>query len=88
MQVENGLPRILVAVENRSVAVVGVAPGLSQSRGAPHHFADERVVERLTPYAEHMWDIEGLGEELVEENDGEHRTEQEECHPAESQHST
>ena len=59
------------------------AAALSRYRGA-----DERVVERLMPYAEHMWDIEGLGEELVEESDAEHRTEQEECHQAESQHST
>lgn len=70
-----------------------VARWLSSRPGADtildlYRGADERVVERLTPYAESMWDIEGLGEELVEEHDGEHRIEQEERHQAESQHST
>ena len=70
-----------------------VARWLSSRPGADaivslYRDADERVVKRLMPYAEHMWDIEGLGEELVEEHDGEHRIEQEERHQAESQHYT
>jgi hypothetical protein len=49
--------------------------------------ADERVVQRLAPYRERLWDIEGLGEELTERSDGEYQTAQEEPHAAERQHS-
>ena len=31
--------------------------------------ADERIVERLLPYGDRMWDIEGLGEELIGDAD-------------------
>jgi hypothetical protein len=47
--------------------------------------ADARVAQRLTPFRERLWDVEGLGEELIED-DREHRTGKEECHAAESQH--
>jgi hypothetical protein len=48
--------------------------------------ADERVVQRLTPYGDRLWDIEGLGEELTERGHGEYRAAQEELHAAQSQH--
>jgi hypothetical protein len=48
--------------------------------------ADERVVQRLTPYGERLWDVSGLGEELGEWNDDEFRIAAEKSHPAESQH--
>jgi hypothetical protein len=48
--------------------------------------ADERVVQRLTPYGDRLWDIEGLGEEQVERSNGEDRLAQEEHHAAQSQH--
>jgi bacterioferritin (cytochrome b1) len=47
---------------------------------------DARVVHRLTPFRERLWDVEGLGEELIE-RDRTHRA-KEERHPAESQHPT
>jgi len=47
--------------------------------------ADARVVERLSPYRERLWDVDGLGEELIE-NDRAHRNAKEERHAAESQH--
>jgi hypothetical protein len=49
--------------------------------------ADERVVQRLTPYGDRLWDIDGLGEELIEGNNGAYRIAQEERHPAQSQYS-
>jgi len=48
--------------------------------------ADARVVQRLTPYRERLWDIDGLGEELIDDRDGEHRHAEEKPHAAESQH--
>jgi tRNA isopentenyl-2-thiomethyl-A-37 hydroxylase MiaE len=48
--------------------------------------ADERVVQRLTPYRERLWDIEGLGEERIEGSDGIHRDATQELHTAQSQH--
>ena len=48
--------------------------------------ADERVVERLMPYEQRMWDIEGLGEELTEGSRDDHCTEKEERHQAQPQH--
>ncbi len=48
--------------------------------------ADERVVQRLTPYRERLWDIDGLGEERIEGSDGEHRNAVQELHAAQSQH--
>jgi len=48
---------------------------------------DERVVRRLEPYGERLWDIDGLGEELTEANEGERWSAEEEFHQAESQHS-
>jgi hypothetical protein len=54
---------------------------------ARYRVADERVVRRLEPYGDRLWDIGGLGEELTEANDGEPWSGEEECHQAESQHS-
>ena len=48
--------------------------------------ADERVVQRLTPYGERLWDISGLGEELGGWNDDECRIGSEKPHPAQPQH--
>jgi hypothetical protein len=48
--------------------------------------ADERVVQRLTPYRERLWDVEGLGEERSEGSNGEHRNATQELHAAQSQH--
>jgi hypothetical protein len=48
--------------------------------------ADDRIVQRLTPYRERLWDIEGLGEELIERSDDEHRIADEERHAAQPQH--
>jgi hypothetical protein len=48
--------------------------------------ADERVVQRLTPYRERLWDIEGLGEERTEGSDGEQQNAKQELYPAQSQH--
>ncbi len=31
--------------------------------------ADERVFQRLTPYRERLWDVEGLGEEVTDASD-------------------
>jgi tRNA isopentenyl-2-thiomethyl-A-37 hydroxylase MiaE len=48
--------------------------------------ADERLVQRLTPYGERLWEIEGLGEELdvrVAIDDG---VTEEECHAVQPQH--
>ena len=52
-----------------------------------YRLADARVVRRLEPYGERLWDIDGLGEELTEANDGELRNAEEERHQAECQHS-
>jgi Rubrerythrin len=48
--------------------------------------ADERVVQRLTPYRERLWDIEGLGDERIEGSDGEHPDAKQELYPAQSQY--
>jgi Rubrerythrin len=48
--------------------------------------ADECVVQRLTPYRERLWDIEGLGDERIEGSDGEHPNAKQELYPAQSQH--
>ena len=53
---------------------------------ARYRSADERVVRRLAPYGQRLWDVSGLGEELGGWNDDECRIEAEEPHPAQSQH--
>jgi hypothetical protein len=45
--------------------------------------ADERVVQRLMPYGERLWDVPGLGEELAEKINGDYRLAAQEFHPAE-----
>jgi len=52
-----------------------------------YRMADERVVRRLEPYGERLWDIDGFGEELTGESDGERRNAEKESHQAQSQHS-
>jgi len=47
--------------------------------------ADARVVHRLTPFRERLWDVDGLGEELTDD-DRAHRHLEEERHATESQH--
>jgi hypothetical protein len=53
---------------------------------ARYHRADERVVQRLTPYGERLWEIQGLGEELGMWSETDDRSAEEECHTAQSQH--
>jgi hypothetical protein len=49
--------------------------------------ADERVVARLTPYGDRLWDVPGLGEEAGEWSGTDDRTAEEERHAAQPQHS-
>jgi hypothetical protein len=49
--------------------------------------ADERIVHRLMPYADRLWQVHGLGEELSEGIEYEHGTAQEERNQAQSQYS-
>ena len=44
--------------------------------------ADERVLKRLTPYRERLWDVSGLGEELRESSHDNSTAPSEELHPA------
>jgi tRNA isopentenyl-2-thiomethyl-A-37 hydroxylase MiaE len=53
-----------------------------------YRIADERVVRRLEPYGDRLWDIRGLGDELTEANDGEPWSAEEERHQAQCQHSS
>ena len=53
---------------------------------ARYRSADERVVQRLAPYGERLWDVSGLGEELGGGNDDACRIDAEEPHAAQSQH--
>ena len=48
--------------------------------------ADERVVDRLMPYANRLWQVDGLGEELIEGMEYAYGTAQEERNQAQSQH--
>jgi tRNA isopentenyl-2-thiomethyl-A-37 hydroxylase MiaE len=48
--------------------------------------ADDRVVKRMTPFRDRLWDIEGLGEELFEEGDDKHHALLQELHAPQSQH--
>ena len=47
-----------------------------------YRLADQRVVRRLQPYGDRLWDVHGLGEELAEASDGDSRHPEEEHHPA------
>jgi tRNA isopentenyl-2-thiomethyl-A-37 hydroxylase MiaE len=47
---------------------------------------DEQVARRLAPYRDRLWDVEGLGEELVDERDGERRQAQEKRDTSQPQH--
>jgi tRNA isopentenyl-2-thiomethyl-A-37 hydroxylase MiaE len=52
-----------------------------------YRIADARVVRRLRPYADRLWDIEGLGEELTEASHAERSHTDEEFHASEPEHS-
>jgi hypothetical protein len=53
---------------------------------ARYRSADERVVERLAPYGERLWDVSGLGEELGGWNDDEFPIAAEKPDTSQSQH--
>lgn len=51
-----------------------------------HRAADERVAARLAPYADCLWQVEGLGDELGDAGDDDARPAQEKRDQAQSQH--
>lgn len=52
-----------------------------------YRLADERVVQRLEPYGDRLWDLDGLGEELSEEHHAGRSDAEEQFHEAQSEHS-
>ena len=52
-----------------------------------YRLADERVVQRLEPYGDRLWDLDGLGEELTEEHHAGRSDAEEQLHEAQPQHS-